>query len=358
MSQNFWVNRKERLAGVDTRELTRIDLNLLVALQVLIEECNVSRSAERLFVTQSAMSKTLGRLRELFDDPLFTRSSHGMVPTPRALELQKKLTGLLQDVQGLVSAPEFDPSVYRGEFKIAIPEYVGMAILPLLLEELQQEAPHMRIVAISRIEHQLEQLAAGDLDLAIHVRHARYSNEYTLDPVASLPPVLLVRQGHPLRALRKELKTTRDWLHAARHYPRVGLYVPDLEQVEFGPRESSGTQAPAEGTEVVFETSHMFTAIEVVKRTNCMLLGPPFITRHPALGVGVASIRLPVKPKNYIHYVLVTHKRVESSTPHQWLREKILNLVQRLDEQRESGDPYSDYRVDRQMGFYGRNRED
>lgn len=76
---------------MDTRTLARIDLNLLVALQVLLEERNVSKAAERLFITQSAMSKTLGRLRELFDDPLFTRSSHGMVPTPRALDIQKKL---------------------------------------------------------------------------------------------------------------------------------------------------------------------------------------------------------------------------------------------------------------------------
>lgn len=302
------------------------------------------------------MSKTLGRLRELFEDPLFTRSSHGMVPTPRALELQKKLMSVLQDVQGLVSVKEFDPWTFRGEFKVAIPEYVGMAILPMLLEELQQEAPQMRIVAISRIEHQLEQLAEGTLDLAIQVKHAKYSSEYTLDPVASLPPVLLVRQGHPLRALKDELKSGEDWIDATQRYPRVSLYVPDLEQVDFTTPEN----VPREGfqRDVVFETSHMFTAIEVVKRTNCILVGPPFITRHPALGLGVTSIRLPVSEENYIRYVLVTHKRVESSAPHQWLRQKIIHIVRRIDQKRESGDPYSDYRVDRQIGFYGRNRED
>ena len=72
---------------MDTRELAKIDLNLLISLQVLLEEHNVSRAAERLYITQPAMSKTLSRLRTVFNDPLFTRCSHGMQPTPRAMEI-------------------------------------------------------------------------------------------------------------------------------------------------------------------------------------------------------------------------------------------------------------------------------
>ncbi|HSF82215.1 MAG TPA: LysR family transcriptional regulator, partial [Anaerolineales bacterium] len=71
---------------MDTKILARIDLNLLVALQVLIEEQSVTRAAERLYITQPAMSKTLQRLRELFDDPLFIRSGRGLIPTPRTAE--------------------------------------------------------------------------------------------------------------------------------------------------------------------------------------------------------------------------------------------------------------------------------
>lgn len=342
---------------MDTRQLARIDLNLLVALQVLIEECNVSKAAERLFITQSAMSKTLGRLRELFNDPLFTRSSHGMVATPRALDLQAELATLLQGVQGLVAPHEFDPWVYRGEFKIAIPEYVGMAILPILLEELQQEAPHIRIVAISRIEHQLEQLASGDLDLAIHGRHSRYGADFTLDPIASLPPVLLVRQAHPIRTEKKESLDWQDLKQIIETYPQVWLYVPDLDELDMGPFEDINRETIGSG-DVVFETSHMFSAIEVVKRTNCVMFGPPFITRHPALGTGVASIRLPVEEENYIHYVLATHRRVAGSQVHQWLRQKIINIVRRVDRQSQSENPYRIYRTDQQIGFYGPLEDD
>ena len=76
---------------MDAKVLARIDLNLLVALQHLLEEESVTKAAERLFITQPAMSKTLHRLRETFDDPLFVRSGRGLSPTPRAVELKKQL---------------------------------------------------------------------------------------------------------------------------------------------------------------------------------------------------------------------------------------------------------------------------
>ena len=80
---------------MDAKFLSRIDLNLLVALQILLEEQSVTKAADRLFITQPAMSKTLQRLRELFDDPLFIRSGRGLVPTPRAVELEKQLPVVL-----------------------------------------------------------------------------------------------------------------------------------------------------------------------------------------------------------------------------------------------------------------------
>jgi DNA-binding transcriptional LysR family regulator len=332
---------------MDTRQLARIDLNLLVALQILIEECNVSKAADRLYITQSAMSKTLGRLRELFDDPLFTRSSYGMTPTPRALEIQKKLNFLLQEVHGLVAPQTFEPWSYHGEFKIAIPEYIGMVILPTLMDELQQEAPNVRIVSISRVDQQLEKLASGELDIAMQVKHANYSNDFSVSPISRLPPVCLVRQSHPLRTLHEQPE-----LDEIFSYPMVVLYVPDLQELEMVQR---GRDLRSQNTAVniVFETSHMFTAIEVVKRTNCVLIGPPFITRHPQLGVGVASIPLPVKEDGYINYVMTMHRRTDSSAIHQWMREKIHRILKRFEKKEDSGDPYRDYKVGQHSPFFG-----
>jgi|GEM_PF-1212950 len=129
---------------MDTREFNKVDLNLLIALQVLSEEKSVSRAAERLFITQPAMSKTLTRLRTLFDDALFTRSSRGMQPTPRAVELAAGLSEILGD-----------------------------------------------------ISHLLEELAQGNLDFAIHIKQANYNTEYRVEDRGGSPPAILVRKNHP-----------------------------------------------------------------------------------------------------------------------------------------------------------------
>ena len=115
---------------MDTSQLSRVDLNLLVALHVLLEEKSVSRAAERLHVTQPAMSKTLNRLRETFDDPLFARSKRGIQPTPRAEALSSQLVNVLSDIESLLNAGEFSPNAFRGEIVIAISEYVGFTLLP------------------------------------------------------------------------------------------------------------------------------------------------------------------------------------------------------------------------------------
>ena len=96
-------------------KLAKVDLNLLVALHVLIEERSVSKAAARLHVTQPAMSKTLNRLRETFDDPLFARSKRGIQPTPRAEALANELIHVLLDIEGLLDAGEFSPQAFRGE---------------------------------------------------------------------------------------------------------------------------------------------------------------------------------------------------------------------------------------------------
>ena len=96
-----------------SRKLIRTDLNLLVALQILLEERNVTRAAERLSVSQPALSKTLQKLRDSFEDQLFTRTSHGLVPTPRAEELGRELPGLLETIEQVLGDAEFSPDTAR-----------------------------------------------------------------------------------------------------------------------------------------------------------------------------------------------------------------------------------------------------
>ena len=119
--------------------LSRIDLNLLVALEVLLQERNVTRAAERLFITQPAMSKTLQRLRILFDDELFIRSGRKLVVTARALELQEKLPTLLSEIESVVSGRTFDPKTDSGYVHLATPEFMAVQLTHTLIWELAGE---------------------------------------------------------------------------------------------------------------------------------------------------------------------------------------------------------------------------
>lgn len=311
---------------MDVRLLARIDLNLLVALHVLLEERSVSRAAERLHITQPAMSKTLGRLRDTFDDPLFIRSAHGVKPTPRSLELEPELRVVLGALDALVSPSTFDPAVYRGEFTIAATETIGVVVLAPLMEKLAAEAPGIRIRTITRVENQLEQLAEGNLDFSIHMRNASYSDDYDLDCLARSRPVALVRREHPI------VGQAIDWAGLVT-YPFVEFYIPDLEDIALFQRQLSETSRSA-APEFPFETSHLMTALDVVRRTDCVLILPSFATLNPMLRSSIAILPLPLPLDDdsaVLEYLLVAHRRVQRSAPHQWLRQRILELAQPLE---------------------------
>ena len=99
--------------------LQQVDLNLLASLEVLLEECNVTKAAQRLNISQPSMSRKFSRLKELFNDPLLIRNSGGYVKTPRAEWLQVQLREPLDVIRGTLSAPTFDPATESGFFRIA-----------------------------------------------------------------------------------------------------------------------------------------------------------------------------------------------------------------------------------------------
>lgn len=311
---------------MDIKQLARADLNLLISLHVLLEECNVSKAAERLYLSQSAMSRILSRLRDLFDDALFTRVGHGLTPSPKALELQASLAQFLQAAEALLLPSEFNPASYHGEMRIATSEMIGTAILPLLMENLQLEAPNLRISAITRVEHQLEKLAAGELDAAIHPRLAHYGSEFCVDRLVSWPPILIVRKDHPLTKLSSPLSARN--MAKVQDYPRVILCMQDIEW--FASRWGKDFRKRVQAIRVAVETSNMVAALEIVKRTDCTLYSSPYLCNYPPLGNELASVEIPYSKKEVGEYVMVCHRRIENSDPHQWLRKKILEAAQQL----------------------------
>ncbi|RDL16197.1 LysR substrate-binding domain-containing protein [Pseudomonas jessenii] len=151
-------------------DLRRIDLNLLVILDALLSEQHVTRAAERLHLSQPAVSHALARLRDLLGDPLLVRAGSGLVPTARALELVAPLAEALAQVQSLLAPNTFDPASARRTFRVAMSDYGAAIILPTLIRTLRREAPgiDLQISHASR-EGMLEGVLNGDIDVAAGV---------------------------------------------------------------------------------------------------------------------------------------------------------------------------------------------
>lgn len=150
-------------------DLRSIDLNLLVIFEALMQERNVTRAAEKLCVGQPAVSAALGRLRTLFNDPLFERIGGKMQPTPRALRVAQTLGPALDSVCTAVNAQEsFDPLTSTAVFRIGMNDDIEFALLPRLVRRLRAEAPGVVLIVRRADAMQLSQwLLSGEISVGV-----------------------------------------------------------------------------------------------------------------------------------------------------------------------------------------------
>ena len=147
----------------------RIDLNLLEYLDVLLRERNVTRAASHLGLSQPAMSNGLRRLRLLFDDPLLVRTSDGMTPTERALELQPVIRNVLATVDKAVQPQTaFDPSTAERVFRIMASDYAESTIFPQLLHKLREQAPGIALDIMTPSDVSFLDVEQGKVDMVIN----------------------------------------------------------------------------------------------------------------------------------------------------------------------------------------------
>lgn len=190
-------------------DLSRVNLNLLVLFEAVLEERHVGRTADRLSLTASAVSHGLGRLRRLLNDPVFVRTPKGVVPTARAIELAAPIADILVRVRSVISTAEpFDPATSTRRFTISAPDGVSAVFLPPLLAALRQAAPGIDVGIRQLLPTQGEtsperawrsafaDLEGGAMDIAImpsddiparFVKRVLYKEDF----------VVAMRGGHP-----------------------------------------------------------------------------------------------------------------------------------------------------------------
>lgn len=145
-----------------------LDLNLLVALDVLLEEQNITRAAERLHMTQSATSGVLARLRTYFEDDLLVQVGRKMMPTALAYELEQPVREVLMTIQSSITAkPILDPSVSKRHLRIAASDYVVSVLLSSAIQRINTKAPHVTFEMITLTEQTFQELNRGQVDLLV-----------------------------------------------------------------------------------------------------------------------------------------------------------------------------------------------
>ncbi len=194
--------------------LSKIDLNLLVVLDVLLREKSVARTAERLSLTSSAVSHALKRLRLLFDNELLVRDGRRMVPTARGQSLAESLPSLLGQVEQTLAAPEpFDPSTSSRIFRLVAPDFVA-PLLPHLLKRVSEEAPGVSVELTAYSPAVAVDMTQGRYD-ALIAPSFKKKDDLRGVPIGSWPWQVYGRKTHPAFA---------DWsLEAWWKYPHLQI---------------------------------------------------------------------------------------------------------------------------------------
>jgi DNA-binding transcriptional LysR family regulator len=293
------------------RALRDVDLNLLTALDALLRERSVTRAAARLGVTQSAMSRTLGRLRALFDDPLLARRGDEMLPTALAAELAPEVRRALETIEGLLGArTAFVPETSDRRFVLLASDYAQAVVLPRLLDRLRIAAPSLQIVVRSVRDPESTLL---EREAALMIGPARPGSEALRRRLLFTDRLVCAgRRGHPL--LDGELTLAR--YLSARHV----LVAPRGDP---GSIVNESLRREGHARHVVLEVPHFLSAIALAAASDLLLAVPERVARAAAPSHGLALAPLPFATPP-IEFVALWHARHQEDAAHAWLRGQIV----------------------------------
>ncbi len=296
-------------------KLSDIDLNLFVVFDAIYSEGNLTRAGEIIGITQPAVSNSLSRLRNLFDDPLFVRTADGMVPTPVAQNIVGPVRQALGYIRASVQEAEsFSPADSDKRFRVSMTDLSQELLLPGLVACVKEAAPLVSIdcYQVRRRDMNIE-LASGNVDLAIDI-------PLTPDPqirqskLFSHEHVCVYRRGHPIasEALNLERYLELDHVHVSTR--RGGLGHVDLVLGKMSRRRK-----------VAVRTQHYLITPRLVANTDMVLTAPSMLAEliRSTYDVEIQNLPFEVPPlETYLYW----HESTDSDQANQWMRDQILTL--------------------------------
>ncbi len=293
------------------------DLNLLVSLNCLIEECSVVGAARRMNLSAPAMSRTLARIREVMEDPILVRSHRGMIPTPKALQIQEQVRGIVGLAQGFfVQSQGFDLSTMSRTFSIRANDVFVGAYGVKLAEILNEQAPKsvLRFVAESDLE--VDPLNAGSIDLVIGSSR-KFGADIKVQNLFSCPFVGIARAEHPIfdEEINPERFASFDHISVSRRGRSEGPIDVALAELSLTRRVS-----------YIIPTFH--AALFALSDSDLILpvMPVPMLEKISQLGLKLRTFTLPI-PTTSVMIVQAWHPRLEHDEAHRWLRRTLKVLT-------------------------------
>lgn len=298
-----------------TTALPRMDLNLLVSLDVLLAECHVTRAAARLGLSQPAVSAQLRQLREAFGDALLVPGPKGMTPTARAQALKAPLRELLAGVHGLIGAHRtFDPLSAQQVFRLAATDAIHSTVTVPLVVRLATLAPHCQL-AMQRIDLPAlpEQLASGELDLALLTPQAAPGMLRTrkLYDEAFLT---VLRRGHPAARKKLDLDTFCELGHVLVS-PSGGGFVGAVDEA---------LQRRGRIRRVHISVNSFLLVPGLIESTDLIATVPARLARRWA--GPLAAVPVPLEVPGF-SIAMAWHVRAHADAAQVWLREVMRQTV-------------------------------
>ena len=292
------------------------DLNLFIAFDVIYTEKNLTKSGQVLGITQPAVSNALARLRDLFNDELFIRTSRGMIPTPVANQLIGDIRNALSLIQNTISVSEkFDPSTAEMTFKISIGDTSEYRLLPLLIKELAEIAPKVKVETyLTPRKDAPRELASGAIDFSIdpplqsdqHLKHEKiYQEDY----------VMIVREDHPI--LDKEKITIEDYLDLSHIHitnRKTGMGHVDMTLYKLGLTR-----------DIYLRAQHFLVAPYIVEQSDMAIT----TTKGFAVDRNLAWRELPFDIDPLVLH-LYWHENNDNESSSKWMRDLMLKTYGKL----------------------------
>jgi len=295
--------------------LRQIDLNLLVIRRALLEERHVSRAAERLEMSQPAVSRALGRLRQIFDDPLLVKSLQGFSLSPRAESIRPRLHLLLNDLGALIRPPQFDPETAQDQLRIACLDLEGALFVPPVLQKMRHQAPEMKLLVHSQPGDHFRLLRQGEVDFVISgIKPKRGEGQITARPLATCGMVCLMDANNPLAQQPMTLQAYVAASHGVVSITGLGSAIMDTLLEERGLTRK-----------VMLRANSFMTIPEYLQGTDLVFALPELTARrliahHPLVIRPLPTdLNLPE-----VSFYLYWHQRHQKDPMHLWVRNTLM----------------------------------